>query len=148
MGRNLIAFVSTTCGHRQAEGPIRVARPMPWRAAATPWPDWSTGRIPGHSRFNAPVRIVHLPMRIIPRVSLRSVLRAAPACSAGAVFSEQERMEQWNSREGVGNRDAMILLGVLSSGLLSIRIASLFPSPSEVGDYHPCLFERRHVIRA
>src|SRR5208337_3216908 len=67
-------------------------------------------------------------MRLIPRVSLRSVLRAAPACSSGAVFSEQERMEQWNSREGVGNRDAGRLLGILSSGLLSILIASLFPS--------------------
>jgi len=67
-------------------------------------------------------------MRLIPRVSLRSVLRAAPACSSGAVFSEQERMEQWNSREGVGNRDAIRLLGILSCGLLSIRIASLFPS--------------------
>ena len=68
-------------------------------------------------------------MRLIPRVSLRSVLRAAPACSSGAVFSEQERMEQWNSREGVGNRDAIRLLGILSSGLLSILIASLFPAP-------------------
>src|SRR5208283_5135525 len=67
-------------------------------------------------------------MRLIPRVSLRSVLRAAPACSSGAVFSEQERMEQWNSREGVGNRDAISLLGILSSGLLPILIASLFPS--------------------
>ena len=37
-------------------------------------------------------------------------------------------MEQWNSREGVGNRDAIRLLGILSSGLLSILIASLFPS--------------------
>src|SRR5271157_5626001 len=49
-------------------------------------------------------------MRLIPRVSLRSVLRAAPACSSG------------------GNRDAISLLGILSSGLLSILIASLFPS--------------------
>jgi hypothetical protein len=39
-------------------------------------------------------------------------------------------MEQWNSREGVGNRDAVSLLGILSSGLLSILIASLFPSLS------------------
>jgi len=37
-------------------------------------------------------------------------------------------MEQWNSREGVGNGDATRLLGILSSGLLSILIASLFPS--------------------
>ena len=37
-------------------------------------------------------------------------------------------MEQWNSREGVGNRDAIRLLGILSSGLLSILIVSLFPS--------------------
>ena len=37
-------------------------------------------------------------------------------------------MEQWNSREGVGNRDAISLLGILSSGLLPILIASLFPS--------------------
>src|SRR5271166_1340006 len=86
---------ATTCD--PSEGPIRVARPMPWRAAATPWPDWSTGRIHGHSRFKTPDRIVYLQMRLIPRVSLRSVLRAAPACSSGAVFSEQERMEQWNS---------------------------------------------------
>src|SRR5271157_3223322 len=49
-------------------------------------------------------------MRLIPRVSLRSVLRAAPACSSG------------------GNRDAISLLGIPSSGLLSILIASLFPS--------------------
>ena len=69
-------------------------------------------------------------MRLIPRVSLRSVLRVVPACSSGAVFSEQERMEQWNSREGVGNREAISLLGILSSGLLSILIASLFPSPN------------------
>src|SRR5271157_5480998 len=68
-------------------------------------------------------------MRLIPRVSLRSVLRAAPACSSGAVLSEQDRMEQWNSQEGVGNRYAISLLGILSSGLLSILIASLFPSP-------------------
>src|SRR5271157_4890540 len=68
-------------------------------------------------------------MRLIPRVSLRSVLRAAPACSSGAVFSEQERMEHWNSREGVGNRDAVSLRGIQSSGLLSILIASWFPSP-------------------
>ena len=68
-------------------------------------------------------------MRLIPQVSLRSVLRAAPACSFGAVFSEQEKMERWNSREGVGNRDAIRLLGILSSGLLSILIASLFPAP-------------------
>ncbi len=39
-------------------------------------------------------------------------------------------MEQWNSREGVGKRDAISLLGILSSGLLSILIASLFPSSS------------------
>jgi len=49
-------------------------------------------------------------------------------------------MEQWNSREGVGNRDAIMLLGILSSGLLSILIASLFPSrclaPGIVG--RPC----------
>src|SRR5208337_3911217 len=48
---------ATTCD--PSEGPIRVARPMPWRAAATPWPDWSTGRIHGHSRFKTPDRIVH-----------------------------------------------------------------------------------------
>ncbi len=39
-------------------------------------------------------------------------------------------MEQWNSREGVGNRDAIRLLGILSSGLVLILIASLFPSPT------------------
>ena len=40
-------------------------------------------------------------------------------------------MEQWNSREGVGNRDAIRLLWILSSGLLSILIASLFPSRAQ-----------------
>ncbi len=48
---------ATTCD--PSEGPIRVARPMPWRAAATPWPDWSTGRIHGHSWFKTPDRIVY-----------------------------------------------------------------------------------------
>ena len=58
-------------------------------------------------------------------------------------------MEQWNSREGVGNRDAIRLLGILSSGLLSILIACLFPSSSPLvparvsglhatADDHPC----------
>ncbi len=40
-------------------GPVRVARPLPWRAAATPVPHWSTGRIHGHSRFKTPDRVVH-----------------------------------------------------------------------------------------
>jgi len=48
---------ATTCD--PSEGPIRVARPMPWRAAATPRPDWSTGRIHGHLRFKSPDRIVY-----------------------------------------------------------------------------------------
>src|SRR5208282_5619204 len=85
-------------------------------------------------------------MRLIPRVSLRSVLRAAPACSSGAVFSEQERMEQWNSREGVGNRDAVSLLGILSSGLLSILIASLRQEARErriVADVKPFIGTQR-----
>ena len=85
-------------------------------------------------------------MRLIPRVSLRSVLRAAPACSSGAVFSEQERMEQWNSREGVGNRDAIRLLGILSSGLLSIRIASLFPSPIRIASLFPSRAELTRFV--
>jgi len=52
-------------------------------------------------------------------------------------------MEQWNSREGVGNRYAITLLGILSSGLLSILIASLFPSrvPVSVPVHQPARAE-------
>ncbi len=48
---------ATTCD--PSEGPVRVARPLPRSAAATPWSDWSTGRIHGHSRFQTPDRVVH-----------------------------------------------------------------------------------------
>ena len=69
-------------------------------------------------------------MRLIRRVSLRSVLRAAPACSSRGLFRTGEDGAVEQSRGGGGTQDAIRLLGILSSGLQSTLIACLFPSSS------------------